>query len=323
MLRRSTVVLALGMLAHMALAQPPEYIEWIIDDRCPEDGDRRLKVDEKDSAAHLRGSPLVEGEIQDNELVGKLVEEQNEKPTDHKEGRSLQSFSTNPLTFNLKLHWQEAYCWQREWIERKWCLECPGESCTSGSFLWINECDSGNPLQRFEWVQLGLDGTTLENQGLLKPADYDLCVHQIVKGTFRLLPCNEYYVDQKLVGFDTTNRFELRPARLSHSEDCLTQDHHPKPREELISMSCYIARRHRTSYWEVYEPSEASLSLRVPQCSSGNPCGPCEGDCREDSDCRGDLQCFQRGPDNVEDPVPGCAGATQTHYADYCYDPTR
>ena len=54
---------------------------------------------------------------------------------------------------------------------------------------------------------------------------------------------------------------------------------------------------------------------------SGNnlPLKECEGDCDKDSDCFGDLKCFQR---NEYDKVPGCSG-TGTKGSDYCYDPNK
>ena len=44
----------------------------------------------------------------------------------------------------------------------------------------------------------------------------------------------------------------------------------------------------------------------------------CEGDCDSDSDCAGDLKCFQR---SGTEPVPGCKGTGRTG-SDYCYRAT-
>lgn len=309
MVRLSMALVAIGFLAlkvDFALSQG-QYIEWIVDPRCPDD-DRRALLEHSNSKGpnNLRKSPQ---DANSNSNIGDLAD----KVDNEAEHRTLQSLSTNPDTFNLKIYWQAGYCWQREWIERRWCLECPGKSCSTESFLWINECDADNSLQRFEWVQLGLDGFSYENQGLLKTANYDLCVEQVEAGTFRLLPCDETNVYQKLVGFTENRPFELRPAHSSHSQNCLTQNHHPKPYEELISQPCYMAEEHTTSYWVVDStPSENALSLRVPTCSASLPCGLCEGDCRDDSDCRGSLRCFQRGSGNSGQSVPGCSGTAIT-----------
>lgn len=46
----------------------------------------------------------------------------------------------------------------------------------------------------------------------------------------------------------------------------------------------------------------------------------CEGDCDSDSDCEGDLLCYQRG----DGPVPGCEGGVgEFPTEDFCYDPTQ
>ena len=49
------------------------------------------------------------------------------------------------------------------------------------------------------------------------------------------------------------------------------------------------------------------------------PFGRCAGDCDRDSDCVGDLKCFQR--DGEENNVPGCPGRAVRN-VDYCYDPS-
>ena len=54
-----------------------------------------------------------------------------------------------------------------------------------------------------------------------------------------------------------------------------------------------------------YEPSMWVLRLRTPHCSTGDPCDVCQGDCNSDSECKGDLKCFQRS--YLETTiVPGC-----------------
>lgn len=50
-------------------------------------------------------------------------------------------------------------------------------------------------------------------------------------------------------------------------------------------------------------------------CSSRNPCGECQGDCDFDSDCAGDLKCFERFD---QQSVPGCDGSGEFG-GDYCH----
>lgn len=49
--------------------------------------------------------------------------------------------------------------------------------------------------------------------------------------------------------------------------------------------------------------------------SPGSGLQECEGDCDNNDDCSGDLQCFHDGI------PPGCEGAAENSAADYCYDP--
>ena len=44
----------------------------------------------------------------------------------------------------------------------------------------------------------------------------------------------------------------------------------------------------------------------------------CQGDCDRNSDCEGDLLCFQRGGATT---IPGCAGLAPLDGTDYCWDP--
>ena len=48
------------------------------------------------------------------------------------------------------------------------------------------------------------------------------------------------------------------------------------------------------------------------------PLNICEGDCDTDTDCRGNLVCFQRDSDPA--PVPGCIGTPEVDGSDYCCD---
>lgn len=62
----------------------------------------------------------------------------------------------------------------------------------------------------------------------------------------------------------------------------------------------------------------SDLSLPRLSWSSTFPLGQCEGDCDTDSDCKGNLICFQR---NEYDEVPSCLGNDWSR-TDYCIPPT-
>jgi len=62
------------------------------------------------------------------------------------------------------------------------------------------------------------------------------------------------------------------------------------------------------------EQPDDVLKRRSPTCSQTRPCQKCEGDCDNDSECVGNLKCFdRRGSTGTADaPVPGCSGLGRT-----------
>ncbi|KAL3768118.1 hypothetical protein ACHAWO_008286 [Cyclotella atomus] len=58
----------------------------------------------------------------------------------------------------------------------------------------------------------------------------------------------------------------------------------------------------------------------VRECTAEYPCGACEGDCDDDTQCASGLKCFSRIQGSVEF-VPGCRGMGIAGM-DFCYDPT-
>lgn len=57
----------------------------------------------------------------------------------------------------------------------------------------------------------------------------------------------------------------------------------------------------------------------VRRCLDTSKCAECEGDCRMDSNCKGDLVCFQK---TGFAPIPGCSGPDSSR-TDYCVDPSK
>jgi hypothetical protein len=70
-------------------------------------------------------------------------------------------------------------------------------------------------------------------------------------------------------------------------------------------------------------PHRELQELQVVVGSFGTPWGPlerCQGDCDVDTECRGDLKCFQRV---ANEPVPGCldeSSGSNRFGMDFCYD---
>ncbi|KAI2506108.1 hypothetical protein MHU86_8339 [Fragilaria crotonensis] len=228
------------------------------------------------------------------------------------------------LRFNMKIHWQEGYCWQDEWEERNWCMQCDGHVCGEGDKLEVQVCEKVTQ-QEFSWVPTDVGGR-------LKVADKNLCFQHINRTMYRLEVCSSSE-KQVLVGFSASTPFELYPHKLV-GKRCFSSQHHPKASEEVMIYRCSAARAAHANFWEVYWPSlggnssdsagssegnstSTYLVTPVRSCSSSNPCGECEGDCDTDSHCEGNLVCFQKDEDV---PVPGCRG-TDNSRTDYCVDP--
>merc|ERR1712048_78927 len=69
---------------------------------------------------------------------------------------------------------------------------------------------------------------------------------------------------------------------------------------------CY---RPYTTLRDVFEPGTVDRKL-----------AECEGDCNNDSECKGSLKCFQRTPNGETGLPPGCDGTPNGNW-DYCYNP--
>lgn len=252
--------------------------------------------------------------------------------------------------FNLKMHWKEGYCWQHEWIERRWCMECAGSDCNEDDVLEIQVCETSSTSskrQEFKWLPAEEKGA-----GRLKVSNKNLCLERVSVNFFKLKPCT-VSVKQILVGFKADGPFELHPQ--GDENKCLNQHHHPKPFEEVYTTTCSLAKLYYTNQWEavwandssvggkVHVPKEAapklvenddsSLKIRtrvlragipalvrpIRDCSDSNQCKECEGDCDRDSQCKGNLVCFQK---DGYLPVPGCSGHDGSN-TDWCVDPNK
>jgi surface protein len=79
-------------------------------------------------------------------------------------------------------------------------------------------------------------------------------------------------------------------------------------------------------HWRTSQPADdATPVVNTDADGCGSPgCSACEGDCDSDSQCAGNLQCFERT--SSSDLVPGCASTGyhgESNPWDYCYDPTQ
>ena len=221
--------------------------------------------------------------------------------------------------YNVRLHWRHGVCWQEEWRERWWCMECKG-SCSAGNRLWLQKCNRHNSKQRF-YFQPSQNGHQLRKAGT------NLCLDRVQSNVYQLQPCNGGDPRQVLIGFKRNSPFELMPK--GDSSRCLNQHHHPKATEIVETTACRTARIWFTNQWIVYHPSNGGAPsggsnndppppttnprgrrtlVRNPQCNLRRPCEACQAHCENDRECKGSLQCMRRNGSNRNAIVPGCRG---------------
>ena len=307
-------VLALLMLCHSSVA-------WDVDKRCPNwrDGRRRRRqlqqnsggLDVSDADFDMDAYDRKQRESLPLSSSPLLLRSSQEEQSNHH--REL------AFSFQMKLYWEQGFCWQEEWKERKWCMSCQG-TCSRGERLWIQYCQSGDMNQRFEYIPR-------QGGGQLKTATANLCLELVSGSSYKLADC-QVTANQIFTGFEMNAPFELHPQTSPNT--CMANDfHHPKPDEFIYGSICRDARINNTNRWQVYNGGSdvssplspvnpSTLRLRNEECSDNNKCDVCEGDCDSDQQCRGDLKCFQR---NGVQAVPGCMGSG-TSGSDYCYEPT-
>ena len=142
--------------------------------------------------------------------------------------RELQS-STE---FQLKMYWEAGYCWQEEWDERLWCLQCEGGSCSESDKLVIEECSSSSS-QCFVYQGEKLKPCT--RQGLCWNGE-------------QLKPCDDSDDMQLIKGLQYDGNFEMHPN--GNPDDCYANyHHHPKSGEKVGRLSCATAQTDKTSLW--------------------------------------------------------------------------
>jgi hypothetical protein len=185
--------------------------------------------------------------------------------------RKLQS-----TAFSLKMYWQEGYCWQEEWDERKWCLECQGSSCGEGDYLVIETCSSSST-QKFVY----------EGENLKPYTSQDLCWERTGRNAHQLKKCASSS-EQIIKGIKFDGNFEMHPN--GYSDDCLTNQHHPKSGEIIRGQSCSAARNDKTSLWIMINKDgsnggddgdenggSGNSSDRGREYCDSTTCGLCEG----------------------------------------------
>lgn len=291
---------------------------WDVDPRCP--APRGKRVLEED----VGEGDLLLDELEYEKSLNDFPKE-NSNTTKALRGAVDSTVFTSrklslPKFFSIKMHWKLGYCWQEEYDRhRKWCWQCKGE-CEENEELWFQKCNKNIDTQRFSYIPDVVGGR-------FKVYGKDLCLQRVSRTRYQLRKCNVSKKSQIIIGFFADGHpFELQPFR--DSSNCVNQHHHPKAGEEVINTLCKTARYWHTNLMELYNANgnesdkgqndenddigSGKLQIRKPTCNSKNPCEKCEGDCDTDTDCQGDLVCFQRRGKTKNADVPGCSGNAVT-----------
>ena len=265
-MRRAFLVLSAMVLCS------PRVAAWNEDPRCP---------------GYRSSRALLEGD--DPDIVDIDYDYESDLVTPHEHdfesavaitSNSLRGSASNvhrelsqDFDFQLKMHWEEGFCWQEEWDERKWCMSCAGDVCNLNDLLLIQKCDGKEKIQRFMYEPVsGTGGGKI--MPLTRP---DLCwervpsVNEDERTEYKLRDCEiSNKSTQIVVGFDPSKPFELKTY--GRTTSCFTQDHHPKPDEVVRAGSCRLARIDHTSEWVVYDRSP---DPNVPVTARPGPTSSC------------------------------------------------
>jgi hypothetical protein len=178
---------------------------WDVDDRC------------------LRRRELEESPFDLNEPNLSFIEDEKENIcsdssmlSSTKTLRRSMTYANHDLeslaVFQINMYWEEGYCWQEEWKERRWYLECERSTCGEDGYLWLQECSSSS-MQKFVYGPVAGTGG-----GKIKPySRLDLCWTRTRVNSHQIKPCEDNTTDRRgrdlhvLIGFTFECKFKLHP----------------------------------------------------------------------------------------------------------------
>lgn len=206
------ITAAAAMLPHHAAAQQ----KWDEDPRCRRN--RKLFDPNEPDPRLVEDGLTIEG------IRSRPRNTTNEVKAASPPGRMLRG-DRSDTRFQLKMYHEKGYCWQGEWDEKRWCLECEGKSCGEDDYLWIKKCDKDEDEQWFVYREISGTGG-----GHLSPYErQDLCWERTRVNAHQLRPCDKKEKKQIIKGIRYDGKFEMHPN--GRPDACLEQHHHPKGEE--------------------------------------------------------------------------------------------
>ena len=185
-----------------------------------------------------------------NENDGDDEDDTDKDMDDEDDGEGGSVSQSSP--FQLMMWWERDYFWQETFSRRRWCATCgkgEGKRCKEGEHVRIVKCNSKAKVQH--WVR--------EGSRICAYTDKSLCWDYGTRDfTLRRRKSSSLTQDFLARPFFSIRknankpyRFELRRRTKS---GCVTQLHHPKSYEYLMSRRCDLARNSKTSWWVAVVP---------------------------------------------------------------------
>lgn len=156
--------------------------------------------------------------------------------------------------FQLMMFYDPKFNWQGTTKRRRWCITCSsggGGSCDEGDSIRLDECDGDK--ERQLWLRVGDSIVSYTDQKLAwdyRAKEFELRRIGSSKYQDFIAGRGEFSLGG---GWDEVRySFELHPGKKRGS--CATQRHHPRSREQLLSLPCDRARKHDTALYVAVSP---------------------------------------------------------------------
>jgi len=136
--------------------------------------------------------------------------------------------------------------------EKKWCMRCEGRKgnsqCKSGDDIELDDCDDDNA----KFVLKNRSG----REAQIQIAGTNLCLELggekqffgVRRRIIEAKTCESSEDDQYFKASWDSSRFDIE----TDDGGCITQHHHPRKGEDLLSESCSRAESDDTRYWVKY-----------------------------------------------------------------------
>jgi len=164
--------------------------------------------------------------------------EPTDKPTTASPTIASYKCSQEVQQYQLKMFWEKGIEWQESKKERAWCAECE-DDCDNGDYIKIRECDDRDKDQ--DWLFYDCTVRPKRNPNLCFTAGES----RNLVGRIRLRPCDDDEdLRQKFRLYDPDDRrekFQFKILEPGYEDICLTQEHHPRDKEDLRFYDCRVA----------------------------------------------------------------------------------